>query len=263
MVMHVFSGIVVDRNITYPICEIIEPSIPSNLNMYYCDKKFHTDYLESMEEDAVEHGIVIVTGEKCSIYSLKNDVTILKWSYKIDKQQGHRKGGQSAQRFNRIHMNQEKEYTKLISEKIVSYKDLFNHIFICGFGDLKDKVFDDINFTNKSKVTISNDNIAECYQKILPLLPQIGSMNDHTIIDRINEIISTNPSLLSFGVKETMAELGNGALSELIVTKNEYEKHKYIFQDYTGKAKISIISTIDDKTVMLEMYGQMMGVKYM
>lgn len=115
------------------ILEEFSPPLPIKKSLYRCDKIFHIDHILDLYQDQSKWGLIILSGEETSFYTCSvtqkdssNEITqtILSDQFTIHRLKSHKKGGQSAQRFNRIHDNQVAEYIKKITFTIAKYSKL-------------------------------------------------------------------------------------------------------------------------------------------
>ncbi len=170
------------------IIEEFSPPLPIKKSLYRCDKTFHVDHILNLYQDQSQWGLIILSGEEASFYtcsiSINNEVTqtTLSDQFTIHRLKSHKKGGQSAQRFNRIHDNQVAEYIKKICDRAnkVYLNDDFTKLkvkglVVAGIADIKTQVIDS-QFLNetlrldiKKVMTISQTNLSY----VLPLCQDV------------------------------------------------------------------------------------------
>ena len=96
---------------------VFEPPKPIKKTEYHCDKRFHVESVVDLFAVPDQCGLIFINGENCELYTV--DI-----SNRDRKRTGnahtrlkqHKKGGQSAQRFGRLHDSQVTMYLKEIAE---------------------------------------------------------------------------------------------------------------------------------------------------
>lgn len=216
-------------------CLCWEPIKPINKAFYYCDKKFHldepidiykTEYLNQTKNISItkNYGIVFISGDDYSLYQ----VTKSSDYYHITKLYGqnvtlakkHNKGGQSALRFSRLQEESDANYIKIVGEKLVEVfsknnSNQINKLFICGNGPKKDllaksdlvssrfEIVSSITISSTNQETITNFINGELKEQINKL--ELDESREN--VDKINELIRTNPDILVFGEKEVIKSI--------------------------------------------------------
>jgi peptide subunit release factor 1 (eRF1) len=99
---------------------IFEPFKPISKTFYRCSNKFHLDSISEMYTDDIVYGIVYTDGKECISYSMNSLRYTIENKTKISLQGQFKKGGQSAQRLERIRDENRGHYLDEIAEKITS-----------------------------------------------------------------------------------------------------------------------------------------------
>ena len=70
-----------------------EPFKPINKSIYYCDSNFHTDELESLLENEVPFGLIIVDGSGALYAKLSGNVKEVISKFPVNLPKKHGRGG--------------------------------------------------------------------------------------------------------------------------------------------------------------------------
>ena len=104
---------------------LIIPKRPVKRNIYRCDKKFFTDYIDEIRNDPKQVFLLcIVDGMKTDVYKvIDEDVKLIK-TLTVRINNNHRRGGQSANRFQNIRDGQILNYVNKVCEYLISHKGM-------------------------------------------------------------------------------------------------------------------------------------------
>ena len=226
--------------------KVVQPPLPIKFKFYRCDKQFHLDQLFELYKTHPKIGVALITGDEveCWIYEGPSKKLAMKLSiYRI---KSHKKGGQSAQRFNRI---QQSQVAKFISDSA----ELISHCY-----------FD--YTTNKSKIVelivISTGGLGKqiTSESLYPNAVQLTSIDNLDLIlsvlngapdyqNEITNLITTSLELLVYGAEEIITALRDSTLKKV-----------YVLPDYP--VKITDIEVIVTDNQILRDYGGCIGIKY-
>jgi peptide chain release factor subunit 1 len=101
------------------ISVVFEPPKPMCRSMYWCDDKFHTEYLREQLENHETFGFVIIDGDGASLHTLSGTQKRCLWSVNVNLPKKHGRGGQSKQRFERQREEKRDWYVKIIAKRCV------------------------------------------------------------------------------------------------------------------------------------------------
>jgi peptide chain release factor subunit 1 len=126
---------------------------------------------------------MVLSGEEASFYTLHNTQTKLIDCVTVYRQKGHKKGGQSAQRFNRIHDNQVHEYVKKICERAnAAFLDkdgtrlVIDGLIVAGMGDIKTQVLSSASTLHAALRAAIRKVITVARTDLSVILPQCQTM---------------------------------------------------------------------------------------
>ena len=227
---HVITG----NNKTRLITTVVDdPPEPFPSFRYRCDSPFEISQLEEMLIDRTSYGLFVIDRSEAA-YGLasgkrlhcQEHITSLVPSK-------HGRGGQSAQRFERLIEEAAHKFFKKATERACSYwlpmvKDL-KGIIIGGPGATKDFVVKNDYFHHEVKKLIaepffdvgySNESgLRELIQRAGSMMDQIELDVERTLIDEfLREVMQTNPKA-TYGEKMVRSALDQGAVSTLILSE--------------------------------------------
>lgn len=216
-----YSGITNDNEIIFNDILI---EIPIKTKYYYCDKLFHTEFLDKFinhEKDKSKFLAMYVDGT--SAYYYEKFLTQMKQLRHIsfDRQKKQRKGGQSAPRIGRLCMEKINSFTSKCIDILNDYINNHNYksIIIAGSGDIFDGIKKRMYNDNISYIKIVDKNslITECET----LISSNNCSNDINKINDYYDIMTTNSDLLIYGIDNIMSNIND--IKEILVHK----KSKY------------------------------------
>lgn len=252
------------------LCIDIAPPLPILRNDYWCGKEFLTESISKLFNSHVSFGIVLIGGEEVLMYNLCGSKCNQIDKITIHRLKNHKMGGQSAQRFNRIHDNQENEYIKKISERINSnYINRDNgsskvkKLIIAGVGDIKDRVLRDgwldkiISQMCTKPITLSQLSLNKVLEKLPEIISQSERNDDENVLNELDNDVTNNPDLVIYGEKEILEAMENSNLKLLIIHSSLKEKFK---GDLTTIVNVIILTSMTDRcTRFINDYGGVIG----
>lgn len=224
---HTENGIILYSGITNNnelIFNDILIEIPIKTKYYYCDKLFHTEFLDKFinyEKDKSKFLVMYVDGT--STYYYEKFLTQMKQLQHIsfDRQKKQRKGGQSAPRIGRLCMEKINTFTTKCINILNDYINNHNYksIIIAGNGDIIDGIKKIMVNNNISYIKVVDKNLLVSECEIVINLN--NSNNDINKITEYYELMTTNSDLLVYGIDNILTNINN--IKEILVHK----KSKY------------------------------------
>lgn len=269
MCVNIFDDI--NSKLNYNTCLIIYPPKPIKINKYKCDNKFDLDYLYDLYDDdsndSNDIGIVLVSGKKSLFYIIEtqNSYQNIKLIYNSDEflLKGHKKGGQSQHRFERIVKNHYNNFINDLSKRIIktymtnnNTKYIINKLYICSPSNLKNEIYENKYIQLYFENILNVDNlitINEIYDNSIYEVLKNINYNNLTINNNIdiNNIIIRNPDKFIFGEEEIISDIN--IINKIYCSKDILNKYKTILNN-----KDVII--IDN--YVINGYGGIIGEKY-
>jgi peptide chain release factor subunit 1 len=213
------------------ICFDLVPPIALKRNFYRCDHYFHVDLLRQMLQDHPKYGVILISGDEARIYSIDQDNFKHLMTYNPIIHGKHGRGGQSKNRFERLHEEAVAGYHKKVIEKVNSYFIVNNEVGIKGLifagpSLTKAKVAENefLDYRLK-KMVLKTETIAEITDtSIVDLIARnhaILSAEDSEIqtqVNRFEQALQLNTGLAVYGQQETLVSLNHKLIRTLIVS---------------------------------------------
>lgn len=226
---------------TEMISESIEPPRPVETFIYRCDSEFYVEPLRAMMGEKKKYGLIVVDRSEATIGMLNgNRIESLKNTQSMIPSK-HSKGGQSAQRFERLIEEAAKQYFKKVGDKAnnILLKEELEGLLIGGPGRTKDE-FAEGNFLHhelKNKI-ISTFNtgytdeygLRELVDQARDTLSDLEVMKEKELVkDLMEEIKKPDGGLATYGEQHVKKALMMGAVDTVLIsegidkTKVDYE----------------------------------------
>ena len=246
------------------------PPCPIKKFFYRCDRKFYLDDLLKLYDKTDNYAIVLVSGKKSEFYLYNRNCTKLLKSISESLPNQFRKGGQSAQRFERIRDEKIGWYIKKVAEIMVQYFTkngvfLYKGLVIAGPAEMKDMLRNqDIFVQYFSKHLLKTLTIGEIYENSMQQVVQLAaevlnsSSQDYKKLNEIESMISNDKTLdlMVFGRDTVLHQFYSGVLKEIYLSDKYGERD--IIDESKGKTNVHVIAAPEFYTK----YGEMVGVRY-
>jgi peptide chain release factor subunit 1 len=196
------------------VCEFLEPPLPIVKSSYFCDKRFHTESIESLYADHNAIGYIIITSVETILLIVRGTQRTIVYKHNTDLATNSARGGQSANRLARIRNEKRDMYVDLIVDAIVKHLSHTSQVIISGSAELPKEVETTLRSDTRWHVKIlGNVKInghKNCIDETLEASQELVYANEISVekihIDKLQELIRTNPDLLVFGNEIHRAE---------------------------------------------------------
>lgn len=208
-------------------CVIIEPPQPVQRKIQRNEKFFLLDDLQELcvgEEDQFD-AVVHINGERCRCYS-HNGVCLTylgKTTYELPK--NHGKGGQSAQRYDRLRSEAIQRAIRRVVELLHKHfvkagRPLVKNLVVFGNAEMKDHLVVELDSCLKSVVrgpfTVDKVSEAELFQRASVAINAGAVEGEMGVVNRVRTLFNTHPEMLSYGDEDIEEDLRLKHLKELI-----------------------------------------------
>jgi peptide chain release factor subunit 1 len=256
----------------------VEPPAPVQVQFYRCESQFVLEPLNEMVERTDSYGLVVIDGKDATVAILKGKQLKIVKRFNSLIHQKTMKGGQSAQRFDRIHEEEVDAYYKRVGEAMAAFTELknFQGVIIGGPGPTKENFvkaapFDyrlkvlgiiDVGYTDEfglkelmeKSESIIEEQEAVVEKKMVEEFTKAAVQTQMAVygIDEVRKAISARRAsrvLVSEGMefKEKLFGCTNCELEEWTVT----EKKEFICPECNGKLKEE-----EEKDLLAEVISQ-------
>lgn len=229
--IYLFSGVVSSKENGQkkPMIKSVIPQKEVLESFYKCQKYFQTSVLEEKEPDISEtHGIVVITGE-CSLLGLQKGARLeTLWKTTVGLPKKHRRGGQSALRFDRQREEKRHNFLKKTADIMKTY---FLHdnvpncagLILAGMANLKNELKNLLDPRLQKIVAKVVDTsyggeagLKEAVKASADLLAATRFGREKKVLENFFLKLSRE-SGVCYGIKSVAAALENGALETLII----------------------------------------------
>ncbi|MCU0798497.1 MAG: peptide chain release factor aRF-1 [Candidatus Thermoplasmatota archaeon] len=224
---------------TRMVIKVVEPPAPLPTFLYRCDSYFYIDYLKEMMMDDDIFGLIVMDRAEATIGFLKGKRVEMVKNYQSLVPSKHGRGGQSAQRFERLIEIAAHEFFRKIGDTCT---DVFLNveglkgILIGGPGATKDfflrneylhhelqkKVIEtfDTGYTDES-------GLSELLEKARPTLQHLEVSREKELMVRLfEEIRKENGGLAAYGEADVKQALQAGAVDVLLLSEGIRMMHR-------------------------------------
>jgi peptide chain release factor subunit 1 len=245
----------------------VEPPEPVKIKLYWCDQTFKLDALKAMLEEKEVYGIVVMDNSEATIGLLKGKAIQVKRHFESIVPSKTGKGGQSAQRFERVRAGLIHDFYKKIAEQI--HKNIpkgVKGIVMGGPGPAKENFLrDELLHSDYKKLILGpistsgadESGLHELVQRASDLLAEASVMKEKKLMQKFFEELQKDSGLVTYGINPTVKALQAGAV-EIILVSDELELEELEVECSQGHA-YKKFGNPDDKHLCKEC-GQKMSI---
>lgn len=216
---------------TEMISESLEPPRPVESFLYRCDSEFYVEPLRDMLGKKKKYGLIVVDRSEATIGMMKgNRVESLKNIQSMIPSK-HSKGGQSAQRFERLIEEAANQYFKKVGEKAnnILQKEDLEGVLIGGPGRTKDEFAEGKYLHHELKNNIVSTfntgytdeyGLRELVDQARDTLSDLEVMKEKELVkDLMGEIKKPNGGLATYGEEHVKKALMMGAVDKVLISE--------------------------------------------
>ena len=231
----------------------IQPPEPLKVKKYWCDQKFDTEPLQEMASEKELYGLLVLDTKEATIGLLKGKKIESLRDINSLVPGKFRKGGQSAQRFERVRAGLINDWYKLIAENtrdvLAKYK--LKGIIIGGPGPAKNDFYDkDYLQTEMKKKVIGIKNVGytdtqgleEMVQRSTDILAEAAVAKEKALVQKFFEELRKNSGLSLYGKDNVLKALGLGAVDIILISEGNADIDFFIEKAKEFGTTVEIIS---------------------
>lgn len=240
-----------------------EPCHPVQKFIYRCDKRFHTEQLAKLlsEEGEDPFGFIVVDGNGALFGVVRGSSREVLRHWSVTLPNKHGRGGQSANRFERLRLQKRHDYLRSVAEQasqlfLGSCRPIVKGIVVAGSAGFKHELLKSNRFDRRlSKVVVASIDVAYggdrgfC-QAIEQSAEAIGSrklLQEKRVLRTFMEEISRNNGRYCCSLRDTLEAMEMGAIQELILWE-ELEVNRYeLRNNQTGKETVLYLTADEEK----------------
>jgi len=208
----------------------VEPPEPLHVKKYWCDQKFELEPLQDMVAEKELFGLLVLDNKDATIGLLKGKgIEVLKKMDSIVPGK-FRKGGQSAQRFERVREGLINDWYKMIAERSREYfsKYKLKGILVGGPGPAKeDFLKGEYLMTDMRKLILGIRNLGytdeqgleELVQRSHDLLAEAAVAKEKALVKKFFEGLRKESGMVVYGNENVMKALRMGAVETILISE--------------------------------------------
>jgi peptide chain release factor subunit 1 len=263
----IFVGDVnVGANKTMQVAHLIEPPVPVSTYQYRCESTFNLEPLRSMGQIENSYGLIILDRKECSMGFLRGKSITPVYTRTSLVPSKHGRGGQSAQRFERLIEIAAHEWFTQCAEKateIFLNADI-KALLLGGPGPTKEffaregylhhelgkklyPQFFDTGYTD------DDQGLKEMVENAGAAIDEIGRMQDRKLMQQfLREVAKQDGGLGTYGEAEVRKALEAGAVQHLLLSENLRKDRLAFTNRQTGEVLHKVVPHLQADEAILE-----------
>lgn len=258
--MVLFCGLAetVDTGKERQILADFEPPRPIQTLIYHCDNHFYTEPIKKLlvDEGDEPYGVIVCDGKGALFGTIQGSSREVIHRMSVDLPNKHRRGGQSAKRFERLCEEKRKKYVQKVAEMAIRFyitdsSPNVHGIILAGSANLKDDLSKQTVFAKRlshlvlASLDISYGGESGFSQVIDDCVDLIGSKklsHEKCLLESYMEAIDQDNGRCCYSTEETLQALDMGAAEVIIVWEN-LEINRYQLRNReTGEERVLHLS---------------------
>jgi len=215
-----------ERNETY----VVAPPEPISINLYRCDSRFHTEYLEEMLREKDVYGILLADSSDATFALLQGRHLDIVKEITSGIPGKMRAGGQSARRFERQREAKILEFFNRVSEYVAEIflgVEGLKGIIVAGPGPIKNDFLkgDYLHYQLKDRVLATLDTaytgeqgVKEVVEKAPEIMRRVRYVEERELMQKFLYQVGHDTGLATYGEREVRRALKIGAVNTLILS---------------------------------------------
>ncbi|MEW5937137.1 MAG: peptide chain release factor aRF-1 [Candidatus Thermoplasmatota archaeon] len=229
-----------------PVVHIIEPPEPFTTFLYRCDSAFYTEILDEMLEEKESYGLIVIDRAEATLGCLNGKRIVPIKTIESHVMGKHRRGGQSALRFERLIENAAHEYFKKVADlardRFLSDRKI-KGILIGGPGPTKDFFVSEGYLHHElAKIVIDTFDtgytdeygLKELVRNASRALEGLEIVREKRLLERFfEEARKGDDGLAAYGEDAVARAIDLGAVETLLVSEG--------FEDIKGRGQMAVL----------------------
>jgi peptide chain release factor subunit 1 len=210
---------------------VITPPEPIHINLYRCDARFHTEYLQEMLREKETYGILLIDSSGATIATLQGRRLDIVRQLTSGVPGKTRAGGQSARRYERLREMRLQEYFTRVGEHV---NEIFlpienlKGIILAGPGPTKDdfEKGEYLNYQLKNKIIdvidtayVEEQGVKEVVEKAPEVMRKVRYIEERKIMQQFLYEVGHDTGKITYGEEEVRRALESGAVNILLLSE--------------------------------------------
>jgi peptide chain release factor subunit 1 len=210
---------------------VITPPEPIHINLYRCDARFHTEYLQEMLREKETYGILLIDSSGATIATLQGRRLDIVRQLTSGVPGKTRAGGQSARRYERLREMRLQEYFTRVGEhanEIFLPIENLKGIILAGPGPTKDdfEKGEYLNYQLKNKIIdvidtayVEEQGVKEVVEKAPEVMKKVRYIEERKIMQQFLYEVGHDTGKITYGEEEVRRALESGAVNILLLSE--------------------------------------------
>jgi peptide chain release factor subunit 1 len=210
---------------------VITPPEPIHINLYRCDARFHTEYLQEMLREKETYGILLIDSSGATIATLQGRRLDIVRQLTSGVPGKTRAGGQSARRYERLREMRLQDYFTRVGEhanEIFLPIENLKGIILAGPGPTKDdfEKGEYLNYQLKNKIIdvidtayVEEQGVKEVVEKAPEVMKKVRYIEERKIVQQFLYEVGHDTGKITYGEEEVRRALESGAVNILLLSE--------------------------------------------
>jgi peptide chain release factor subunit 1 len=210
---------------------VITPPEPIHINLYRCDARFHTEYLQEMLREKETYGILLIDSSGATIATLQGRRLDIVRQLTSGVPGKTRAGGQSARRYERLREMRLQDYFTRVGEhanEIFLPIENLKGIILAGPGPTKDdfEKGEYLNYQLKNKIIdvidtayVEEQGVKEVVEKAPDVMKKVRYIEERKIVQQFLYEVGHDTGKITYGEEEVRRALESGAVNILLLSE--------------------------------------------
>ena len=210
---------------------VIIPPEPIHINLYRCDARFHTEYLQEMLREKETYGILLIDSSGATIATLQGRRLDIVRQLTSGVPGKTRAGGQSARRYERLREMRLQEYFTRVGEHA---NDIFlpienlKGVILAGPGPTKNdfEKGEYLNYQLKNKIIdvidtayVEEQGVKEVVEKAPEVMRKVRYIEEKKVMQQFLYEVGHDTGKITYGEEDVRKALENGAVNILLLSE--------------------------------------------
>ncbi|HJW98344.1 MAG TPA: peptide chain release factor aRF-1 [Candidatus Bathyarchaeia archaeon] len=210
---------------------VIIPPEPIHINLYRCDARFHTEYLQEMLREKETYGILLIDSSGATIATLQGRRLDIVRQLTSGVPGKTRAGGQSARRYERLREMRLQEYFTRVGEHA---NDIFlpienlKGVILAGPGPTKNdfEKGEYLNYQLKNKIIdvidtayVEEQGVKEVVEKAPEVMRKVRYIEEKKVMQQFLYEVGHDTGKITYGEEDARKALENGAVNILLLSE--------------------------------------------
>jgi peptide chain release factor subunit 1 len=210
---------------------VIIPPEPIHINLYRCDGRFHTEYLQEMLREKETYGILLIDSSGATVATLQGRRLEIIRQLTSGVPGKTRAGGQSARRYERLReMRLQEFFTRVGEHANEAFLPIENlkGLILGGPGPTKDDFAkgEYLNYQLKNKIIdvidtayVEEQGVKEVVEKAPEVMRKVRYIEERKVMQQFLYEVGHDTGKITYGEEEVRRALQSGAINILLLSE--------------------------------------------